>query len=447
MAVAANICVAWPSTAASIPSGWSRETSLDSRYILGAGSGADTDLTTDRGASSHIHTSPSHTPIQDSHTHDVSTVVGTGTVIVSGTVAGSASDPNHTHPAVTSNAELGVNNGVAITVDATSNELAYTEVIWIKSNGTPAFLPAGCYAFFESDSLPSGWSRVKVDRYLKGAVGTNPAADGGSNTHSHTSPAHTHTQNAHNHGTLTSAPGDTGLVGRGAGADTPSSVGHTHSLTVNSTSATNQSTTTTIDAGDSEPPFTKVNIVEASSPSLPDNIICLWLGTNAAIPANWTRYTPLDSRWLKGANLGEFGTTGGGTQHSHNASDCQPIQDSHTHTITDNGATSSSSEPGAANTFSAGGHQHSPWDVTTVTATNQAATVTINNCSVDAALPKHRTVIYVYFTSTIPPVTPSRVPSSYTTGLFFIGGPEAEIRPEVAKRIAQGDLRFIPNRN
>jgi hypothetical protein len=36
--------------------------------------------------------------------------------------------------------------------------------------------------------------------------------------------------------------------------------------------------------------------------------------------------------------------------------------------------------------------------------------------------------------------------TSYTLGLFDLGSPQDEILPEAAKKIAQGDLRFVPNR-
>src|SRR5262245_4689631 len=296
MAVPANICVAWPSTAASIPSGWTRETALDARYILGAATGQDTDLSTDRGSLTHDHTSPSHTPTQDAHVHSVQSNTGASVGILTGTTIGQGADQAHGHDGNDSDATTATNNGIAITVDATSNDLAYTEVIWIKSDGTPLTLPSGCYAFFASDSLPSGWSRVKGNRYLKGAAASsNPAADGGSNTHTHTSPAHTHTQNTHQHsGTSLGA----NLVQqKGVGVDIISSGGHTHALTLTSFTATNQSVTTTIDAASHEPPFTKINIVAAASDSLPSNIIALWLGTHATIPTDWSRYTTLDGRW------------------------------------------------------------------------------------------------------------------------------------------------------
>lgn len=445
MAVAADICVAWPSLAANIPAGWTRETALDARYILGAGSGADTDLTTDRGSTTHTHTSPSHTPLQDAHTHTISAAGGDAGSLVAGNTSVGA-DQAHGHDGFPSASATGTNNGIAITVDATSNDLAHVEVIWIKSDGSPAALPSGCLAFFASDTLPSGWTRAHGNRYLKGAAAAgNGGATAGSNTHTHTSPAHTHTQNSHLHSAVTSSPGNT-AVGRGAGAQTISSTGHTHSVSLISATPTNQSVTTTIDATNHEPPFKKLNVISAGSDSLPDQVIALWLGTNASIPTDWARFTSMDGKWLKAANAdGESNvTTGGAAQHGHTASDCQPIQDAHSHTPLGGTPTGTvGSNPAGVNNLAAPDHTHA-WSCSSDVATNQAVAVTINDCSADAALPKHRTVIFVQFTA---PAAPARAISgytSYTVGRFGIGDPEAQVLPEVAKRMAQGDLRFFP---
>jgi len=445
MAIPANICIAWPSTAASIPAGWTRETALDARYILGAAAGADTDLSTDRGNTTHTHTSPSHTPTQNSHVHNFYAAGGdASTTIFSGTVGGTASDAAHGHNNKNSNATTGTNNGVAITVNATSNDLAYLEVIWLKSDGSPLKFPSGCVAFFASDALPTNWSRINGDKYLKGAAAASDGGGtGGSNTHAHTSPAHTHTQNFHTHAAIASATGNLGTPD-GAGIDVTSTTGHTHQVGGQATTPTNQSVTTTINSGSHEPPFTKLNVIQSSADSLPDQIIALWLDTNASIPTDWARYTAMDSRWLKGAAAdGESTvTTGGSATHSHTASDCQPIQNPHTHLATDGGAVgTTSSAPGFSAFYATPGHTHA-WTIDNATATNNAVGVTINACSSGDAYPKHRTVIYVQFTA--PPATRTGVYTSYEVGLFDIGDPENRILSEVGKKIAQGDLRFAP---
>lgn len=443
MAIPANICVAWPSTVASIPAGWSRETALDSRYILGASPGADTDLTTDRGSTTHTHTSPSHTPTQNSHTHTFNAAGGDATPIVTGTAAASAADVLHGHNDATSLAGTGTNQGVAITVNATSNDLAFATVIWIKSDGSPTTLPSGCIALYASDTFPSGWSRVNGSQYLKGAAAAaDGGATGGALTHTHTSPAHTHTQNGHTHGATASAGPNVTTVGKGTGSDTVATSGHTHSISLVSALPTNQSVTTTITATNHEPPYTQINLIQSSSTSLPTGIIALWLGTNATVPSGWTRYTTLDGQWIKGSSAdGQVGTTGGSSQHSHTASSCQPTQDAHTHTASDPGSTGTiSAAPGGSSNYTVPGHTHA-WTVVSTVATNIAAAVTVDLCSANAALPQHRTVILVQLAAV---VARTGVYTSYDFGLFDIGDPRTELLPEQGKKIAQGDLRFVP---
>jgi len=217
-------------------------------------------------------------------------------------------------------------------------------------------------------------------------------------------------------------------------------------VALQATTGTNQSVTTTIDAANGEPPFKKLNIITPGADSFPTNIIALWLGTNAGIPATWTRYSGMDGKWLKGAAInGESGvTTGGGTQHSHTASNCQPIQNSHTHTTLSNVATATTTAADGGNTFAADGHNHDSWDTSSDTPTNNAVAVTIDLCTANAALPKHRTVIYVQFTGTTPPSTPKPTITSYDLNLFDLGNPYTGLLPEAEHRIAAGDLRHLP---
>lgn len=454
MAIPANIIIGWPSTAASIPSGWTRETALDGRYIVGAAASAAADLSTDRGSSSHTHTSPSHTPIQNSHTHLFYTLgndasptqaftSGTNVFIVSST---------HSHDVATSLGATAVNDPVSITVDATSNDLAYALVIWIKSNGTPTQLPLGCVALFASDALPAGWTRVFADRYLKGAAaGGDGGTTGGSNTHNHTSPAHTHTQQPHSHGATTSSTA-TGISTR---KNTTSAVNvsgalHTHSVSLNATTGTNQAETTVIASSNHEPPYKKLNIIQSSAADLPLNIIALWGGADGnSIPDGWDRFTSMDGKWHKGANIdGESNsTTGGSSQHNHTASDCAPVIDPHSHTGTDGGAsavTAAVSSSGAARAAKTT-HTHSGWIGDPADSTNNPCSVTIDNCAAEAAYPPYRTVIFIQYTNSAPKnrVGVSGITTYQTDELYnradISGGP----LPEELARIWAGDRRFM----
>src|SRR3990167_5530177 len=335
MAVAANVICLWPSTNASIPSGWTRETSLDAKYIVGAATGADADLASSFGASSHTHTSPSHAPIQNAHLHTFSGGAGSGSNTTTQDLFDITPAPtSHTHGSVNTLNATGVINGVAITVDANTsattyaNDLVFVDVIFIKSNGTPLGIPSNAYAFFSSDTLPTSWTRVQGDKYLRGAAaGGNGGGTGGSNTHIHTSPAHTHTQAQHRHNLATSCTSSSGgnATAPGSGNGVAFHI-HTHSQASGNTTPPNQSVTTTIDSANHEPVFKKLNVINngTGGQDLPDPLIAIWGGTHAGIPASWSRFTSMDEKWIKGANAnGESNVTiGGATTHTHTASAC-----------------------------------------------------------------------------------------------------------------------------
>jgi hypothetical protein len=76
--IASGIIIPWPSTNASIPSGWTRETALDDLYVQGAATGGDSDLSTARGSSTHTHTTTDHTHTQNAHNHTFSAGAGSG---------------------------------------------------------------------------------------------------------------------------------------------------------------------------------------------------------------------------------------------------------------------------------------------------------------------------------------------------------------------------------
>jgi len=399
MAVPANIAVAWPSTAASIPAGWVRETSLDGMYVVGATAGANADLSTPRGSASHIHTSPAHVSVQDAHFHTGSSGNPTSGRIksIGGAPLATVSVSLHQHTFTTASA-VAVNDSLSIDVDPTTNDLAYTGVIWIKSLGSAAGFPAGSIVFWSIDALPAGWSRTAGGWYLKGAAAAGDGGGtGGANTHTHTSPAHTHTQQTHNHGTLTSDLES--ISGSANNTSNITTVGdHTHNVTLSDVAGTNQPVVTTLSTNNHEPPYTILNAITSAALDYPLGAIALWLGANGSIPTGWSRYTALDGRWLKTATVdGQVGTTGGSSTHTHTASSCLPVQDVHDHdALTDAGPSATvARKTGTTVNVPNSTHKHS-WatDGTTV-PTNQAAAVTIDPSAAEDAYPPYRTAIFV----------------------------------------------------
>lgn len=442
MPVPSGVIVAWPSTIATIPTGWTRVTALDGKYIQGAVAAGDPDLTA-RGNATHTHTSPAHTPIQNPHS-----AAGSSAVHVSSEDApaggGTSFATQHSHD-FTSALVTATNQSSTVNFNAnSSNDPLFQEVIWIKSDGTPAGIPSGAYAFFDSDTLPGGWSRVQAGRFLKGAAAAgNGGATGGASTHTHVSAAHTHLQNPHDHGSFTSGPEI------GATAQQPTNEGipvlqspHTHGLTVAAQTATNQSTTNTTDAVSHEPVFKKLNIIQnGGAADLPNSVIALWDGTNASIPAGWTRYTAMDGFFPKGAAVGEVLTTGGSATHTHTAI-CQPIQNSHVHLVTQ-----TSTEPfsNVGTEILSGGvirqtsdHSHAWTDLGTV-ATNQATVYNVDACTSEAAYPPYVRLIYIQNAAATP--GPQMV-SSYSYGFLGQDLSPRPLVPELAQRVWARNRRY-----
>src|SRR3990167_257329 len=141
MAIIENgIIVVWPSTVASIPSGWSRKTELDSRYVRISLTGNDADLTTNNGNTSHTHTHTAHTHTITGGTHTAVRHPNTSPIT---TVMGT-----HSHPSVAS-------ANATITVDASTNDYLRLDVIFIMSDGTPTGIPSTAIAMYLSDGLPT----------------------------------------------------------------------------------------------------------------------------------------------------------------------------------------------------------------------------------------------------------------------------------------------------
>jgi hypothetical protein len=446
MAIPSNVVIGWAGSAASIPVGWVRETRLDSMYVVGAATSADADPTTSRGNASHIHTSPAHAPIQDAHTHNFFTIAIAGNVrpLTGGSPLYTSARNLHDHTG-TSSAATAVNDSVTITVDATANDLAYTSVIWIKSTGIDATFPVGCVAFWMDDAIPVNWSRTLGGKYLKGAsAAADGGSSGGSNTHTHTSPAHTHTIQDHQHvAAASSGPDFTSDFRASATTVSITDTNHYHNVSLDfGSGATNQSTTTTISTSNHEPPYIVVNAITAIAPDLPIGIVALWLGANASIPSGWSRVTALDGKWIKAASAnGQVTTTGGATAHTHTASSCQPVQDPHNHLAFGSAPQPSGTKVASGTGFSATITHTHDWDTDVTTATNQAASVSIDNSADGDAYPPYRTAIFIRFASSGPTVSITGATSYDIPQWQSI---EGKVLPEVAARIAHGDRRFYP---
>jgi uncharacterized protein YjiK len=203
----------------SLPSGWTRYTSLDNDYLRGDNDNAS------GGASTHTHT----------------TTAG----VTSGATSGSRTDPGnglttagptHTHAIAT-----------AQSVTADNNAPPYITVVFAKLGSDGASLPDGLVAFFDA-TPPTNWASISgaaTSYYQRFIVGSATAGTtGGSATHSHGDSA-TWT---------TGAPSATGNNASGALTQTNTNT-HTHTVTY------------TISSGSSLPVYRDVILGKYSQPT------------------------------------------------------------------------------------------------------------------------------------------------------------------------------------
>jgi hypothetical protein len=262
-----NLILFWDS--ATIPSGWtciSDEEGEDFYHRFPRGGET---YGTKGGALNHTHTVtliscsvPSETiPVQSGQPKQVST-------------------DSHTHV---------LSSGA---VSSESNLPLYRDLKIIRyNNGTPANIPAGAIAIFDT-APPSGWTRYNIqDNYfLRGAE--SAGTTGGSNTHSHTVD-------------ITLAPSESYTEVRPGLIRWVSSEAHTHTASGITESV------------DSRPPFITVILAKADSDSpIPHGMIGMF---DAPPGGSWTVLSgaggPFYSRFIVGNPT--YGITGGNNDHTH----------------------------------------------------------------------------------------------------------------------------------
>jgi len=209
MAIPSGIIIAWV-TAASVPTNWSRVTTMDDRF--GKGTTGSPAPNAETVTPTHIHDSATH--LHDAaHNH-------TGTTPGATTATG---DPNCTYScfavalstAHNHTFTIGTITGNSSTDDhgdwaAGSSNPAFYAVRWIQSNGSPLGFPDDSVAFFNDSTPPTGWGQhaASKDRFIIGCADgedTTDGATGGGGTHTHATAAHTHTAGDHTHGSAGSA--------------------------------------------------------------------------------------------------------------------------------------------------------------------------------------------------------------------------------------------------
>lgn len=357
MRIPKDVILVWPSTNASIPANWLRETSLDDKYPKAWGS-QNPNLT--GGASSHSHTSPNHQHALNAHTHTyVTGQTDQHDETVVNNVNGTLISARHYHSGTSSSSSGGTTGNTAVTYGTVANDPPFMRVIFIKAN-YGAILAEGIVAlwggFGGNNNVPTNWQLCNGangspdlrNKYLKGAsTGGDSGATGGSLTNVHDI-THTHTTTSHSHAQVTTPSGD--RVGNpnseyyigGTGSGGPwLTIFHNHTVTFNdNTEGINQfagslTTTETV-----EPAYKKLVAMMFKSGAIKEKgLIGLWLGAVADIPRGWAlcdgnNGTPdMRDKHIKiASDTTEIGNTGGSNTHTHGAQAHAHTGGGHTHT-------------------------------------------------------------------------------------------------------------------
>lgn len=369
MAIAAGIECMWPSTNASIPAGWTRSTTMDSKYPKGTATAVDPDVT--GGAATHTHTDPGHSHTVGSHTHSGPTSGADQGPRTDGFLTGSGynSASPHTHTTPTSGAQTSTAASTAGVWQSGSNEPAYYQVIWIVSDGSPTGFPSLAWTFWDKvASLPTNWSNPAAARnvFPRGATAAGDGGGTGGGSHAHVANSHTHSIGSHAHTGSNTADDGTGALHTGyyTGAD----YSHVHATAFTSAGGTTAGTSSA-DSGTTsyEPTWAKLAVVQNDSggQNVQGRMVAVWRGLLANIPSGWSLCDGTNStvdmrgKFVKGADgIGEIGNTGGTEGHTHTDPATHTHTTGHTHSVSYDPTGSTAGRGDQGDAVAAASHAH-----------------------------------------------------------------------------------------
>lgn len=421
-AIPLGLIVMWPSTNASIPTGFRRTTELDGHYLKGVPN-SSTNPGLVAGAATHSHTVPTHThDTSHTHTHTGNTSAGVGALNSTPNTAGTTAVlTTHTHTRPTTSSAVVASGGTSTTSDIETNDPAKLTVIFMESDGTPLGVPGGALGLMP-DISPSGWTDYAnaTNRFLKGAAA---AGDGGAtaasllDNHNHSVDAHTHSGTPHSHTATSGSVSSANTLTAGAQAVLGQTT-HSHAITATSTStqalASGGSGTSGNSAGN-DPPYRNLRVKENTLgvPDLPVGLICAWRGSIGSIPDFWqlcdgTNGTlDMSGCHPRGATSSIGGTGGSLSSHDHTTP-------SHTHTTTGHAHAETIASPAATtfnssttSTVSVSTATHTHTGTNTDSTTPTVVSSTSGTLASTTAEPLHEEVAFVQLMSTpTPPPAP-----------------------------------------
>lgn len=329
--IPADLILAWPSTVASIPAGWTRVTALDDRYPRGANTTGVPSAT--GGSSSHSHTTPGHLHSIGLHSHLVGGSTGASTSSTtsarySGAGISQANQPHYHNRSSATGGRAALSSGSSSPDTPGGNNLPATlTVIWIENDGSESQYPVGALGW-ATESI-SGWDddAGSSGRFLKGA----PAAgDGGTSsgagTHTHTVDSHTHTGVIHGHPLADTSLSYPVGVDAGSGSSSPRWMPrHNHPMTVDnaSTGSLASSSGGTTGSSNREPLNRRLRVMRNTGGGIQTRIIGLYLGDVASLDpllalCDGSGGTPDMRTWFcRDQGSDSVNSTGGGSSHSH----------------------------------------------------------------------------------------------------------------------------------
>lgn len=409
--ISKNVIIPFDGNHASIPAGFTRETSLDGLFHKGAADATNPNTT--GGNATHSHTSAAHSHTMANHTHTY-TMNPAPQQVDDGSSTGTpnpSADEVHYHTGTSGAASGGTLNDAA-TIGSASNNPPYYEVIFIKASKI-SFVPPGALLYRNDTEEPTGFyfcdgdngTPDLVGKYLRGAgTGANAGATGGSLVHTH-SMNHTHSAVNHAHDAANSSSNTNGQTTSGDSAGSGAADTHYHLVSWFDTSVSAPAYSGTFDSGDVEPAHVKLRVNKNMSGVKKigkKGDIALFLGNLADIPAGWVicdgdNDTPdLREKFVK---IDETpGATGGSNTHQHTGvgSHSHTASTTHSHSASIGTGSDGYTPSGNGHSKSTQNHAHSMGSVSSETAAWNAATIDTN--SVDNQ-PQHRTVAYIMLKS------------------------------------------------
>lgn len=415
--IPADLILGWPSTAGTIPSGWTRVTSLDG--VLPRGATANTAPSATGGAASHSHTLPGHTHAVASHSHSLGGSTGTSnssttSARFNGASKAQADQPHsHTRPSSVGAAGGFNTSSTAPGTSSANNAPPVLDVIWIKSDGAQANYPAGILGW--ATEAVSGWvtHAASLGRYLRGAAAAgNGGGTSGAATHTHSVDAHTHNGASHDHAVgVTSQSNPASSIEAGDGSSTPRWLPrHTHPMDVSSASTGN---TNSVGGGNTsavnlEPPNRRLAVLQNTGGGTQTRIIGLFTGAISALDPllTWcdgTGGTPdMRTFFAREAGSDSINSTGGSSTHTHTTSTHTHDLGNHSHgtnVLTSTTASYEAPSFGDLGSSPTTGHDHSSGNTASASPSMSSAdSGTTNSVS---HIPSYKEVHFVRLDGTI----------------------------------------------